>query len=337
MSPKSRSAHATVFGFDFQVNAAIILMVENMTELKSLRLEGDSEDIEIELENGHYILAQAKSIQKSSSDFSHVRENLKKALTSLSDGAKRVPVDKLILITNSPNPLNEDESKSIFYGHAHRSFASLPESSKDIVRSFLHQMEHPLVESQFMIQVVPFETDDEKERYKVVWEVIDGFIGRMNLNISGMKTKLWSIWHNSIFGNGSKMDTSIKLHKKDIIWPIIVIATDIERCDDLLADNFDNALYDEITHRYRGIIDSCCERCDFFIKVLYDYNNYQATSKKPTEKCIEFAMNRWDDYIEELKIDGIDEETQCGLIQIILYSIVRNRLAIDRIKKEVKL
>lgn len=27
--PRNRSAHATLFGFDFQVNAAIVLMIEN--------------------------------------------------------------------------------------------------------------------------------------------------------------------------------------------------------------------------------------------------------------------------------------------------------------------
>ena len=57
---KNRRADAVVFGFDFQVNAAIVLMLENITELKSLRLEGNYEDIELELNDNHYILAQAK-------------------------------------------------------------------------------------------------------------------------------------------------------------------------------------------------------------------------------------------------------------------------------------
>lgn len=33
---KSRRANAVVFGFDFQVNAAIVLMIENIEDLKSL-------------------------------------------------------------------------------------------------------------------------------------------------------------------------------------------------------------------------------------------------------------------------------------------------------------
>ena len=53
---RSRRANAVVFGFDFQVNAAIVIMLENIEDLQSLRLEGNFEDIEIELNNHQYIL-----------------------------------------------------------------------------------------------------------------------------------------------------------------------------------------------------------------------------------------------------------------------------------------
>lgn len=85
----NRRANAVLFGFDFQINAAIILMLENIKDLQSVRLESKNEDIELTLANGQKILAQAKAVEKSSSDFSHVRENLKKALISLSEGAQR--------------------------------------------------------------------------------------------------------------------------------------------------------------------------------------------------------------------------------------------------------
>lgn len=73
-----------------------------------------------------------------------------------------------------------------------------------------------------------------------------------------------------------------------------------------------------------------------FIKVLCDYNTYQ-TTKKLSEKALDFAMNKWQDYLSEFELDGMDEEIQKGLIQIILYRIVRNRIMIQNIKKGVKL
>jgi hypothetical protein len=74
---KSRRANAVLFGFDFQVNAAIVLMLENVQELESLRLEGE-EDIELKLEDGTEVLAQAKAVEKASSDFRNVRATLRR-------------------------------------------------------------------------------------------------------------------------------------------------------------------------------------------------------------------------------------------------------------------
>ncbi len=334
---KSRQASAVIFGFDFQVNAAIVLMLENIKNLETLRLEGNYEDIELRLNGGTYILAQAKAVEKSSSDFSHVRENLKKALTTLSEATHNTLAEKLILITNSPDPLNDRDSRSVFYGDAHRSFDSLPGSSKSIISRYLAELPQPLGVDRFMIQILPFETDDENERYKVVKTKIDDFIGSMNLNIPGLGKKLMTTWHEDIFKNGSKKDLSIVLRKKDVVWPIIVIATDIDRCDDDLQEEFDVSTYNEIVHQYRDIIDSCCERFDFFIKVLYDYNEYKLPGKKLKEKCLYFVMNKWSDYLSDFETTDIEDETKEGLIKIILYSIVRNRLSIDKIKKEVNL
>lgn len=59
---KTRRADAVLFGYDFQVNAAIVLMLDNIKALHTLRLESNNEDIDIELANGEHILAQAKSV-----------------------------------------------------------------------------------------------------------------------------------------------------------------------------------------------------------------------------------------------------------------------------------
>lgn len=333
---KDRRANAVIFGFDFQVNAAIVLMLENIEDLISLRLEGNYEDIELELANNQYILAQAKSVERASSDFKNVRANLQKSLTSLSEGEKKVDAQKLILITNSPNPLNEKLSINLFVGHAHRDFASLPESSQHIVQKCLNNINRPVDLGKFMIQVLPFETDNELERYKIVKQCIDDFIGDLKLSIPGLGKTLMNLWHNEVFINGTKKDAEIKLQKADIVWPIMVIATDVKRCDDSLFDLFDPSMYEEIVHQYKSTIDSHCERCEFFTRVLSDYHSFKC-SQKPSEKPLAFVMEKWESYLSEIGIDNIETEIIQGLIQIILYTIVRNRITIDRIKREVRL
>ena len=44
---ENRNASASAFGWDFQANAAILLMLENIQEAEMVRVEGKDEDIEI--------------------------------------------------------------------------------------------------------------------------------------------------------------------------------------------------------------------------------------------------------------------------------------------------
>jgi hypothetical protein len=334
---KNRSAHAVLFGFDFQINAAIVLMLENIQELQSVRLEGNEEDIELTLENGRKILAQAKAIENSSFDFTHVRENLKKALISLSDGAKLADAQKLILITNSPNPLKDNDSRSVFWGPAHRDYATLPPSAKRIVDDYVAQIEEPLDLSKFMIQVLPFETDDEAERYKVVLQSINDFIGGLGSNTSsGLGKRLFEVWRSDIFINGSKKDTSIQLSKKDIVWPIIVLETSIAQCDDAFKEQFDIGVYDEVVRLYGEVIDSCCERIDSFSKIIYDYTQF-SSDKKSMEKCQEFIDNTWKNYKDDFSVQGIEDEVLEALTKIVLYNVIRRRIIINNVKQGVNL
>lgn len=333
---KDRRADAVFFGFDFQVNAAIVLMLENIKELKSLRLESENEDIDIELYSGSHILAQAKAIVNSSMDFAHVRTNLKKALESLSEGSKKVQTEKLILITNSPNPLNEDASRSLFWGPAHRGFSTLPESSQKIITDYLSQIDQPLDTNQFVIQVVPFETDDDSEKYKAVMQSINDFIGELKLEIPGIAKQLHRVWCGEVFKNGSKKDAKITLSKKNLIWPIIVIATDVDRIDHDFVERFDSVQYDEIVRRFRETIDSCCERVEFFTKILFDFNAYNNPGK-PSEKTVNFVDECWCNYSAEFEGDGIDSDIVEALTKVVVYNVIRRRYDIDKIKKGVSL
>lgn len=79
-----RNASASAFGWDFQANSAMLLMLENIRDAKRVRVEGADEDIEITLEDQTKIYAQAKAVEKPD-DTSHVIDKLTKALQTLSD------------------------------------------------------------------------------------------------------------------------------------------------------------------------------------------------------------------------------------------------------------
>ena len=214
----NRRADASYFGFDFQANAAILLTLENMRTFDYVRLESDEEDISIRLNNGKFILAQAKSVQKASYDFKNVRKNLEKALKTLSEGEKMIvaqgdSIEKLIFITNSMNPLNEQLSQGAFLGGAgKRDFADLPPSAQEIIEGFLSKIDEPLDTNSFRIQVFSFETDMEDERYKVVLDKIRDFIASIQLS-SLDPARLMKIWQRDFCVNASKHDSHINLKK----------------------------------------------------------------------------------------------------------------------------
>lgn len=270
----NRSATPVLFGFDFQANAAIVLMLENIKYMTSIRLEG-YEDIEINLNDGSSVLAQAKAVVNSSTDFSNVISNLKKTIVSLSEAEhKSHSVKELIYITNSPNPFNEKQLNPIFYGVAQRSYDSLPQALKNKISKIISSIDKPLDTSKFKIQILPFETDNENERYKCVMEAISNFIPQLG-NISIAKDILHKIWVNDVFRSGTKRSSDIKLSKKDIIWPVIVLITQNWNYDE---DDYDDSEFDEISRSYESIINTCTEgllsRSIFFINCRIELSSH---------------------------------------------------------------
>ena len=55
-----------------------------------------------------------------------------------------------------------------------------------------------------MIQVVPFETDDDNEKYKAVMQSINDFLGELKLDVPGIGKQLHQVWCGEVFKNGTK-------------------------------------------------------------------------------------------------------------------------------------
>lgn len=54
-----------------------------------------------------------------------------------------------------------------------------------------------------------------------------------------------------------------------------------------------------------------------------------------SEKCMDFINNNWENYISILNLDEInlfDYDVRMGLVKIILYNIITNRININKVK-----
>lgn len=198
---KNSNASPEVFGFDFQVNATIFLLLDNIKEVKAVRMEGASEDIELTMKSGNQIMAQAKGIVKGSSDFSNVRRNLKKAIKTLSSADSK-SVEQLILITNSKNPLNENSSKSFFYGPPVAvGYNDLSDDAKKVIDNIVERLDVQFEKSKFQIYYFMFETDNLRTRYAIIEEKVKDFINQLNLGQILSAAELMNVWQNDLFHN----------------------------------------------------------------------------------------------------------------------------------------
>lgn len=332
---KGSNASPEMFGFDFQINATIFLLLDNIKEVKAVRMEGASEDIELTMNDGNQIMAQAKGVVKGSSDFSNVRRNLQKAIGTLSAADNKF-VDQLILITNSQNPLNEDSSKGFFYGPPTVvGYTDLSDEAKKVIDDIVERLDISFDKNKFQIYYFMFETDNMRTRYAVIEEKVRDFINQLNLGQILSATELMHIWQNDIFHNGSQTDTTINVSKKEIVWPVIALTLDKHMPAEYIED-FDQGLINEVTAQYSNLINFITERYDLITKILFDYNsyNYNLPIKERTRT---FIKDKWQEYISVFSLESLDTEVQEAVAKVILAKVIQQRYLINNISKEVSL
>lgn len=325
----------SLFGWDFQINAAIVLMLEDITNVQKVRVEGKTEDVEIILTDGEFVFSQAKALVDPSST-KNVRKKLSDGLGTLNQAAKKTGVSKLIYITNAYDPLADKKSMPSFYGQSRKPYSSLTDSAKKVIDNILSKEDYADIDkSKLYIYTLPFE-NDLNDRYKVVIEKVKDFISSIKSNLSGSAQEVLDIWQQQLFENATLHNTAIVLAKKDIMWPLIVIM-----CDDGFRANpfsmdMDDGMYDEISLRYKNFISCKCQKFSFVTRVLTDFQNSKS-SITGNDRIIEFVNKNWNIYLDEFSSDNNSEELLSVLIKIILFQLLRQRHLISEVKKRVNL
>lgn len=329
------NASDSIFGWDFQINAAIVLMLEDIENVQKVRVEGRTEDIEITLTDGEFVFSQAKALSDPSST-KNVRKKLADGLGTLNQAAKQSGVCKLIYITNAYDPLADKKSMPSFYGQSRKPYASLTDSAKKVIDIILTKENYNDIDkSKLFVYTLPFE-NDLNDRYKVVIEKVKDFIASIKSNLSGSAQDVLDIWQQQLFENATLHDTAIVLTKKDIMWPLIVVMCDDGFRANPFSEDFDDGIYDEISSKYKSFISCKCQKFTLATRVLSDYQNYVSV-KTGNDRIIEFINNQWSTYLDEFTSDGNTEELLNRLVKIILFQLLRQRYLINEVKKKVKL
>ncbi|HZL81901.1 MAG TPA: hypothetical protein VFB98_00285 [Candidatus Deferrimicrobium sp.] len=327
------NASSSAFGWDFQVNAAIVLMLQNIRDARSVKVESIKEDIEIELRNRKKIYSQAKSVFRTD-DYSHVKDKMRDGLRTLNEDAKSADAEELIYITNSPNPFGDIQTIPFFYGFAVNGFAQLPESCQLAIKGILVSQGYESIDpSQFKLYVLPF-SGDEENRYRVIKERIYEFLDRVQMGNTGLGQRILEIWQRSFVMNASQHDCAMFISKERFLWPLIVLRCDLKETDNVLT-NYDDGEIEEITRRYRDVICNNVERFEFVTKVMADYSNYPAPSSKDRVQL--FVDTNWGNYGSEFDIGDAPPYILEIVVKLAVGKVLQTRFTIDAIRKETGL
>ena len=266
----------------------------------------------------------------------NVRSKLKAGLATLNDDAAHKDYQKLIYVTNSPNPFNIDNTMSAFYGYSRLTYADLPQSCKDkIDHEITSKSLNHIDTSKLEIHVIPFFTDDFQQRYRVIKDIVDKFLFELNNNTRGMADELLEIWQHEFFQNCTQGDLDIVIKKKDLMWSIIVLQSQLHP-DQTLLEEYDDGAVEEIIRSYRYLINNRSEKFEFISQVLFDFQNFES-DETGNKRIADFITVKCDDYKCVFELNEICEEVQDKVVKIIIQKIIINRFLANDIAKKVNL
>lgn len=320
-----RNASSSAFGWDFQANSAMLLMLENIREAKRVRVEGSDEDIEITLDDHTKIYAQAKAVEKPD-DTSHVIDKLTKALETLSDAAKNGDGSQFTYMTNSSNPFNNQRTVSYFTGRTHLGFDELPDQAQKRIKDIITKNGFADLDVHKLdIRVIPFYGNDLKNRYKEIQACVNEFLATVSVNLLGVNAEIMEIWQRDLFLNATQSDTAISVSKEKMIWRLIVLVVDKTAANEYKKD-FDDDEISEIERKYKLIINQNTMSYEIISRILSDYRKIKGSSKQ-------FVGGHWKDYLDIVNVIEADNDTKESLLKIILYRILTQRQYIRDIKR----
>lgn len=331
----SRNASYELEGWDFQLNAAIFMVLKDVKNIDKIRLEGKFQDIEITNSDKKTIHAQAKFVHGYDDDRNVIR-NLQSALISLEESLSKDPeCISIVYCTNNPNPLKKD--KDFYSGITNVSYGELPKDSKAVVDDIIKKnCQDDFDRSRLRIQIIPFHGDDPDNRYKVIKEAVNEFLAELGFGESGFSKLLLPIWQNQVFKNGTIPDTDVRIKKSDLIWPLIFLVTD-QASEAYIMEEIDQDLYEDVKSKYRNLVQNTVDKFEFYTKVVGDFNDFKFEGN-PREKRHNFIAEKWRDYLIKLKGEiFMSDEEQEYVIKMILHKILVKRSEIDKIKKGVGL
>ena len=275
----STQASATIFGFQFQINAAIYLMLKHFSDFDQIKVEGSQEDIELFLHDNKKIYVQAKSKEFPTKDNKGHSEKLKDALRTLSNVDDRGNYNLMYISNLEENPLNSGTKE--FDGISFLKYDELKEESRKKIDNQISNENYNIDTSRLIIAKIPFYGDDWEQRHKEISKKMSEFVSNVSPNLSSFANRIITIWEEEFLHNASVKSPKITINKENVVWGLVVCKLqldDVKKFDEKLEIEETDFL--EAIDEYEKIIDIKSSTFLDYNKIISLYSQYKLKSDK---------------------------------------------------------
>lgn len=319
----NKNAGAVIFGFDFQIDAAICLFIRNIELIEKIKVEGKYEDIEQFLFDGSIIYCQVKSVINATKNDPRVkRQKLRDALDSLSK-CELNNKDKLVYCSNQKDPLIANDSRFTIEDIIEFEYNYLDEKSKELINKYFKKNISNI--SKLSVIKIPYVYSPNKEiKVQYIYNCIKDFLINVDGSFLGYRD-ITLKWHDFLKDSAYGKVGEFYVEKSDLIW--ILICVTLEKMVTSVQVPNENLIY-KISEKKEYILNSLM---NFQIyNILLDIYN---SDKSDTKNIDEIFLSNKSKILET--IFGSDEIENADIIsaKIIFESIIATSNRIEKVKE----
>ena len=363
---KNPVANPTAFGWLFQVIAAIVLSLEYKENLKEVKVEGETEDIEIYLTNTAPIYAQAKATMGDvrKVEVSTPTKNAMNTLLNTSNAVSKY--SKLIYISNFINPVSLDEidlsARCLVNGSTlfEKNFQDIPNQGQEYLRERLEKAQEDLKNCKYLytkkkfdwnklyVDIMIFEsTNEERKKINanpdckiidhhnhcvVLSNEIDEIVQRKKL-----KDRIYNKLLSRFYENAATK--SIRISKNRLMG--IFITEVIQETESENIKNIYPAYRKMIEDYIDGFLDDQSMNIDVINDItssFYEYWNKNTLKNNVNAQKIKqnFVNTQWIKFKENFPIDKskFSKKIQEEAIKLLILQIIDKEENINEIRTE---
>lgn len=283
------NASSTMAGFQFQVNVAIYFMLRYLKDIDSIRVEGEKEDVEVNLKDKHRYMIQAKAQTIDLKDNKNNAKNLKDALKTLANADEK-DVQYLFYASNMSDPLNSSDEVFKKYDIVTKMYNELSKKSQQKIDNQIANLNGiDINKNKLVIIRIPFFGEFDEEKYKFIFQTAKEVFSIMGDNLVNKSNTIIRKMESKFNNNGTDKKENVITKEDFCNW---IILTEIEGMD-LSGDNLnigiDESEYYDAYEQYKRFIDEKMSSYENYGKV---YSLFLRVKKNKDIKINEFVKEK---------------------------------------------